>query len=28
MNLGDMRNKSVPKMMLVAPPREGGAVIM
>ncbi|QNG49643.1 4-oxalomesaconate tautomerase [Sphingobium yanoikuyae] len=26
MNLGDVREKSVPKMMLVAPPREGGAV--
>ncbi|MBO9697489.1 MAG: 4-oxalomesaconate tautomerase [Sphingopyxis sp.] len=26
MNLGDVRGKSVPKMMLVAPPRGGGAV--
>jgi 4-oxalomesaconate tautomerase len=26
MNLGDVRAKSVPKMMLVAPPRKGGAV--
>jgi 4-oxalomesaconate tautomerase len=26
MNLGDVRDKSVPKMMLVAPPRDGGAV--
>ncbi|MET0179466.1 MAG: 4-oxalomesaconate tautomerase [Novosphingobium sp.] len=26
MNLGDVRAKSVPKMMLVAPPRDGGAV--
>ncbi len=26
MNLGDVRKKSVPKMMLVAPPRAGGAV--
>lgn len=26
MNLGDVSNKSVPKMMLVAPPRNGGAV--
>ena len=26
MNLGDVREKSVPKMMLVAPPRSGGAV--
>lgn len=26
MNLGDVRDKSVPKMMLVAPPRSGGAV--
>jgi 4-oxalomesaconate tautomerase len=26
MNLGDVREKSVPKMMLVAPPRDGGAV--
>ena len=26
MNLGDVREKSVPKMMLVAPPRAGGAV--
>ena len=26
MNLGDVRDKSVPKMMLVAPPRAGGAV--
>ncbi|MBA4163605.1 MAG: 4-oxalomesaconate tautomerase [Erythrobacter sp.] len=26
MNLGDVRAKSVPKMMLVAPPRAGGAV--
>ena len=26
MNLGDVREKSVPKMMLVAPPRCGGAV--
>lgn len=26
MNLGDVKEKSVPKMMLVAPPREGGAV--
>ena len=26
MNLGDVSEKSVPKMMLVAPPREGGAV--
>jgi 4-oxalomesaconate tautomerase len=26
MNLGDVREKSVPKMMLVAPPRQGGAV--
>lgn len=26
MNLGDVAEKSVPKMMLVAPPREGGAV--
>jgi 4-oxalomesaconate tautomerase len=26
MNLGDVKEKSVPKMMLVAPPKEGGAV--
>jgi len=26
MNLGDVRNKSVPKMMLVAPPKHGGAI--
>jgi len=26
MNLGDVAEKSVPKMMLVAPPRHGGAV--
>jgi 4-oxalomesaconate tautomerase len=26
MNLGDVREKSVPKMMLVAPPKHGGAV--
>ena len=26
MNLGDVRDKSVPKMMLVAPPQNGGAV--
>jgi len=26
MNLGDVRDKSVPKMMLVAPPKRGGAV--
>lgn len=26
MNLGDVTEKSVPKMMLVAPPREGGAI--
>lgn len=26
MNLGDVRDKAVPKMMLVAPPRNGGAV--
>jgi len=26
MNLGDVTSKSVPKMMLVAPPRQGGAV--
>ncbi len=26
MNLGDVKEKSVPKMMLVAPPRNGGAV--
>ena len=26
MNLGDVRGKSVPKMMLVAAPREGGAI--
>jgi len=26
MNLGDVKEKSVPKMMLVAPPREGGAI--
>lgn len=26
MNLGDVTEKSVPKMMLVAPPRDGGAV--
>jgi 4-oxalomesaconate tautomerase len=26
MNLGDVAAKSVPKMMLVAPPRDGGAV--
>lgn len=26
MNLGDVSAKSVPKMMLVAPPREGGAI--
>jgi 4-oxalomesaconate tautomerase len=26
MNLGDVRDKSVPKIMLVAPPRHGGAV--
>jgi 4-oxalomesaconate tautomerase len=26
MNLGDVAQKSVPKMMLVAPPRSGGAV--
>jgi 4-oxalomesaconate tautomerase len=26
MNLGDVRDKSVPKMMLVAPPRDSGAV--
>ncbi len=26
MNLGDVREKSIPKMMLVAPPKNGGAV--
>ncbi len=26
MNLGDVKEKSIPKMMLVAPPRDGGAV--
>jgi 4-oxalomesaconate tautomerase len=26
MNLGDVKDKSVPKMMLVAPPKNGGAV--
>jgi 4-oxalomesaconate tautomerase len=26
MNLGDVREKSVPKIMLVAPPRAGGAI--
>lgn len=26
MNLGDVREKSVPKMMLVAPPKQGGAI--
>ncbi|MEQ8744946.1 4-oxalomesaconate tautomerase [Parasphingorhabdus sp.] len=26
MNLGDVKEKSVPKMMLVAPPRDGGAI--
>jgi len=26
MNLGDVKEKSVPKMMLVAPPKQGGAV--
>jgi 4-oxalomesaconate tautomerase len=26
MNLGDVRQKSVPKLMLVAPPRHGGAI--
>src|SRR5690606_5966711 len=26
MNLGDVKEKSVPKMMLVAPPQQGGAV--
>ena len=26
MNLGDVRQKSVPKMMLVAPPKNGGAI--
>lgn len=26
MNLGDVKDKSVPKMMLVAPPRDGGAI--
>ena len=26
MNLGDVADKSVPKMMLVAPPRDGGAI--
>lgn len=26
MNLGDVQDKSVPKMMLVAPPRNGGAI--
>ena len=26
MNLGDVKEKSVPKMMLVAPPREGGSI--
>lgn len=26
MNLGDVREKSVPKMMLVAPPKSGGAI--
>ncbi len=26
MNLGDVREKSVPKMMLVAPPQQGGAI--
>ena len=26
MNLGDVSEKSVPKMMLVAPPRHGGVV--
>jgi 4-oxalomesaconate tautomerase len=26
MNLGDVKDKSVPKMMLVAPPQQGGAV--
>ena len=25
MNLGDVREKTVPKMILVAPPRDGGA---
>jgi len=28
MNLGDVREKSVPKMMLVAPPKDGGAVCL
>jgi 4-oxalomesaconate tautomerase len=26
MNLGDVKEKSVPKMMLVAPPKSGGAI--
>ena len=26
MNLGDVKEKSVPKMFLVAPPRDGGAI--
>ena len=26
MNLGDVTDKTVPKMVLVAPPREGGAI--
>ena len=26
MNLGDVKDKSVPKMILVAPPRAGGAI--
>lgn len=26
MNLGDVREKSIPKMVLVAPPRDGGAI--
>ena len=26
MNLGDVREKSVPKMMFVAPPRHGGSI--
>ncbi len=28
MNLGDVKEKSVPKMMLVAPPRHGGAITL
>ena len=26
MNLGDVKNQTVPKMILVAPPRDGGVV--